>query len=96
MLTISAVCDEHGQVKQYVGLLLDISEMKDQEYKLQRLAHYDALTQLPNRPLLSDRLQQAMALATRNSQRVAVCYLEGGRVQSGKRQPWPRRWRPGC
>lgn len=76
MLTISAVCDEHGQVKQYVGLLLDISEMKDQEYKLQRLAHYDALTQLPNRSLLSDRLQQAMALATRNSQRVAVCYLD--------------------
>ena len=76
LLTISAVCDDHGLVRQYVALLLDITEIKDNEYKLQRMAHYDPLTQLPNRSLLSDRLQQAMALATRNSQRIAVCYLD--------------------
>jgi diguanylate cyclase (GGDEF)-like protein/PAS domain S-box-containing protein len=76
MLTINAVCDDQGLIRQYVALLLDISEIKNTEYTLQRMAHYDPLTQLPNRSLLSDRLQQAMALATRHDQRVAVCYLD--------------------
>ncbi|MFZ2889340.1 bacteriohemerythrin [Sulfuricurvum sp.] len=54
----------------------DITEAKAQEQKLQYIAHYDALTGLPNRILLSDRLQQAMMQASRNRTMIAVVYLD--------------------
>ena len=54
----------------------DITEAKAQEKQLQYLAHYDLITGLPNRALLSDRLQQAMAQAGRNSSELAVIYLD--------------------
>ena len=76
MLTISAVHGVDGKTQQYVGLFSDISEIKDYEQQLKRLAHYDPLTGLPNRVLLSDRLQQAMAQTTRRGQHIAVFYLD--------------------
>lgn len=76
MLTISAVLGVDGKIQQYVGLFSDISEIKDYEQQLKRLAHYDPLTELPNRVLLSDRLQQAMAQTTRRGQHIAVFYLD--------------------
>ena len=76
MLTISAVPDANGQTQQYVGLFSDITRMKDHERELERVAHYDALTGLPNRVLFGDRLQQAMAQATRRAQRLAIAYLD--------------------
>ncbi|MDD5052889.1 MAG: bacteriohemerythrin [Sulfuricurvum sp.] len=54
----------------------DITEAKAQEQKLHYIAHYDALTGLPNRVLLSDRLQQAIAQATRNRSTIAIVYLD--------------------
>lgn len=54
----------------------DVTEAKAHEKKLQYIAHYDALTGLPNRVLLSDRLQQAMAQATRNRTTIAIVYLD--------------------
>lgn len=54
----------------------DVTEAKAQEKRLQYIAHYDALTGLPNRVLLSDRLQQAMAQASRNHSTIAVVYLD--------------------
>ena len=76
MLTISAVCDSQGKVLQYVALFTDITEIKAHERQLEAMAHYDALTGLPNRSLLSDRLHQAMAMAIRRGQKIAVCYLD--------------------
>lgn len=54
----------------------DVTEAKAHERKLQFIAHYDALTGLPNRVLLYDRIQQAMAQASRNRTTVAVVYLD--------------------
>lgn len=76
MLTISAVRDAQGQVKQYVALFSDITSLKEHESQLEHIAHYDALTALPNRMLLADRLHQAMAQALRRKQHLLVIYLD--------------------
>lgn len=75
-LTINAVCDEAGRVEHYVGLFSDVTESREQEQRLSRVAHYDALTNLPNRSLFADRLQQAMAHAHRREQTVAVACVD--------------------
>ena len=76
MLTISAVRDPLGITQNYVALFSDITAQKEHEGQLEHIAHYDALTNLPNRVLLSDRLQQAMTQAQRRDERVAVAYLD--------------------
>ncbi len=54
----------------------DISDRKLAEERITHLAYYDTLTQLPNRVLLTDRLQQAIAQTQRDQKRLAVCYLD--------------------
>jgi diguanylate cyclase (GGDEF)-like protein/PAS domain S-box-containing protein len=54
----------------------DVSELKAQQAALARMAHFDMLTGLPNRVLLADRLQQAMAQSKRQGQRLAVVFLD--------------------
>ena len=76
MTTISAVRDEQGVTRQYVALFSDITELKEHEQQLQFNAHHDALTGLPNRVLLADRLLQAMGQARRRGQKLAVIYLD--------------------
>ena len=61
MLTINAIHNSAGEVEQYVGLFTDITELKEQQQRLEHIARYDALTGLPNRALFGDRLRQAMA-----------------------------------
>ncbi|PXX93306.1 diguanylate cyclase [Marinobacter vulgaris] len=75
-VTISSVCGDHGEVSHFVGMFSDISRLKEQEQKLTIMAHYDALTGLPNRVLFSDRLQQAMALTRRQGSKLAVVYID--------------------
>ncbi|MBY0467215.1 MAG: EAL domain-containing protein [Burkholderiales bacterium] len=76
MLTISAVRSEAGDVQHYVSLFTDITPMKQHQRQLEHIAHYDALTNLPNRVLLADRLQQALAQGLRRGKSVAVVYLD--------------------
>jgi diguanylate cyclase (GGDEF)-like protein/PAS domain S-box-containing protein len=76
LLTISSVRDDAGLVQQYLGLFSDITGIKQHQNELERIAHFDALTDLPNRVLLADRLQQAMAQAQRRGQQLAVVYLD--------------------
>ncbi len=75
-LSISAIKNEDGQVANYLGVSSDITESKQHEKQLNRIAHYDALTGLPNRTLLDDRLKQAVARAVREQSMMAVCYLD--------------------
>ena len=65
-----------GEVTQYMALFTDITEIKEHEQQLEHIAHYDALTGLPNRVLFADRLRQAMAQAQRNKQLLAVAYFD--------------------
>lgn len=76
LLTISAVRDAQGRVQHYVGMFSDITRLKEHEQALQRIAHYDALTGLPNRVLLHDRLRQAMARTRRSQRKLAVVFLD--------------------
>jgi diguanylate cyclase (GGDEF)-like protein/PAS domain S-box-containing protein len=76
MLSIAAVRDERGRTQQYVGVFSDISRLKEHEAELDRIAHYDTLTGLPNRRLLADRMGQAVARAHRSGRTLAVCYLD--------------------
>jgi|GEM_PF-2334597 len=64
--------DESG----FATIFTDITERKHAESRLLQIAHYDALTQLPNRVLLLDLLAQAMSLAHKNNELLAVCYLD--------------------
>lgn len=76
ILTINAVRDENGRISNYVALFADITPLRLKQEQLEHLAHFDALTDLPNRILLEDRLHQAMAMARRHAQSVAVLYLD--------------------
>jgi diguanylate cyclase (GGDEF)-like protein/PAS domain S-box-containing protein len=76
MLTISAVRDAHGKIKNYVSMFFDITAIKEHQKQLEHIAHFDALTNLPNRVLLADRLQQAMVQSLRRGQLLAVAYLD--------------------
>ena len=76
-LTISAVRPApEAPASHYVGIFSDITLIKEHQSRLERMAHYDALTQLPNRTLLADRLQLALAHAARAGKQLAVCYLD--------------------
>jgi diguanylate cyclase (GGDEF)-like protein/PAS domain S-box-containing protein len=75
-LSITTTFDQHGQVKNYVGIFADITQQKENQKKLEHIAHYDALTQLPNRVLLGDRLNQHMIQTARRKQYLAVVFLD--------------------
>jgi diguanylate cyclase (GGDEF)-like protein/PAS domain S-box-containing protein len=76
LLSISAVHDAEGQLTNYVAVFSDISRLKEQEKQLVQMAYFDALTGLPNRSLLADRIVQASAQTRRNKTLMAVCYLD--------------------
>ncbi len=76
LLSISSLTDEYGNVLHYVGIFTDITSSKNQQELLEKLAHYDALTQLPNRILLHDRFIQAIAHCKRQENLLAVCFLD--------------------
>lgn len=68
--------DDLEVVKQLAAMVMEVVERKWTEERMAHLAYHDALTELPNRLLLTDRLQQAMDRALRDQQRLAVCYLD--------------------
>ncbi len=76
LISIAAVTDDAGKVIRYVAVFSDISSMKEHEAELDRIAHYDTLTGVPNRRLLADRMNQAIARARRDRKPLAVCYLD--------------------
>lgn len=76
LTSISTVKDEQGNIHHFIGIFADITLLKNQQYNLERIAHFDALTGVPNRVLLIDRLDQAIAQAQRSGNLMAVCYLD--------------------
>ena len=76
LLTISAVRNAVGKTQNYVALFTDITPMKDHQRQLERIAHFDALTSLPNRVLLADRLSQGLAQSQRRQKGLAVAFLD--------------------
>ena len=76
MLTISAVYDAEGVRQHFVALFSDITPIKTNQQQLEHIAHYDVLTGLPNRLLLSDRLQQALLQVQRRKNFLAVAFID--------------------
>jgi diguanylate cyclase (GGDEF)-like protein/PAS domain S-box-containing protein len=75
-LNITAVKNAQGDVTHYVGTMIDITERKEAERKIEHLAFYDLLTGLPNRRLFVDRLQQAMAGSARSRRMGALLFID--------------------
>ena len=75
-LTITAVHDEHDEITNYVAAFSDITQYKEAEEKIHQLAFYDPLTGLPNRRLLYDRLQQALAAGARTNCYGAILFID--------------------
>ncbi|AFL74284.1 EAL domain-containing protein [Thiocystis violascens] len=82
LLSISAVYDSQGQPSHYVGVMTDISQLKESEARLEHLVHYDPLTNLPNRRLVQSRLQHALEHAERYRHRIAVLFLDLDRFKN--------------
>jgi diguanylate cyclase (GGDEF)-like protein/PAS domain S-box-containing protein len=76
LLSISAIVDNNDKVLRYVAVFSDISHIKEHEAELSHVAHFDALTRIPNRVLLADRMKQAIAQTSREQNMMAVCYLD--------------------
>lgn len=74
--TISAVRGLDGQITHYVAAFSDISESKAAEDEIRNLAFFDPLTHLPNRRLLVDRLQHALAASARNRHHGALLFID--------------------
>jgi diguanylate cyclase (GGDEF)-like protein/PAS domain S-box-containing protein len=75
-LTISVVRNDEGETLSYVCLSSDISILKAQQSELELMALHDTLTGLPNRALLNDRLNMALAEVRRSGGKMAVCFID--------------------
>jgi diguanylate cyclase (GGDEF)-like protein/PAS domain S-box-containing protein len=68
--------DAQGNVYGAVAAFIDITARRNAEEQIRRMAHFDALTNLPNRVLLMDRLEQALAMSERNQSRTGVIFVD--------------------
>jgi diguanylate cyclase (GGDEF)-like protein/PAS domain S-box-containing protein len=75
-VTISPMKDSGGNVIGASKVARDITQRKEAQERIQHLAHYDALTELPNRALLADRIKIAIAHADRYSHRLALLFVD--------------------
>lgn len=81
-LGISALRAPDGRVTHYVAISSDISERKAAQARIEFLAHHDPLTDLPNRLLLRDRLEQAIAHGERTGTKVALLFIDLDRFKT--------------
>lgn len=75
-LSVTALYDTHGHIYGFLGIAYDITRQLEAEEQLEKLAYYDALTQLPNRMLYNDRLNQTIAFAQREQSHFSVFFLD--------------------
>ncbi len=80
-LTISLVRDLDGQVRNYYGIFHDITQRKQAEARISQLTHYDALTGLPNRALLRERIESGLLQARRDPQTLALMFIDVDRFK---------------
>lgn len=74
-MNVSGLRSEKGQLLYFIAMLLDISEQKTQAAQIDRLAFFDAITGLPNRALLMDRLEQILARSVRSKEPAAIFFM---------------------
>lgn len=75
-LSISAICDDAGEVTRYVGVFNDATARWDKEQMVRRMALHDSLTGLPNRSLLMERLGNLITMSAREARQLALMFLD--------------------
>ena len=75
-LSIKLLRDERGHLINHLAVFSDISARKAEEERINHLAHYDGLTDLPNRTLITDRLRQALSKAKRDRTRMGLMFID--------------------
>jgi len=75
-MTITPVVGEQGEIQRFIAIKRNVTEKKVYEAQLDHMAYHDALTDLPNRLLFSDRLNRVLAHATRQNESVGVMFLD--------------------
>ncbi len=75
-LSIIRVLDAKGAISHYIGISSDITQHKEAQAHIQQLAHFDPLTGLPNRVLLSDRISHELSAAQRNQTQLATLFVD--------------------
>ncbi len=75
-MTINSVPDAHGEVRYYVGVAADLSNLKQFQQALQHLEHHDPLTDLPNQRLFNQHLAHSITRARRDQEKAAVLVLD--------------------
>lgn len=74
--TITPMLDENGEIAHFIAIHEDITAQKETQQRIAYMAHYDALTGLPNRALFYDRLKNALSMAKRNRGGMALMFLD--------------------
>ncbi len=75
-LNISAIKNGDNQITHYLAIFTDITAIKKAETDIEQLSYFDALTQLPNRTLFYDRVEQAINRADRQNSQFALLYMD--------------------
>lgn len=75
-VSINESLNELGEVTNYVAVFSDITHKKEDQQKLEKLAHFDTLTGLPNRVLFQDRLNSSLARSKREKERMAIMFID--------------------
>ena len=76
LLTVTCLRNQAGDITHYAGIYSDITDLKQTEAKLQKLAHFDSLTGLANRLLLEERTSQAILRAHRGNYKVTMLFID--------------------
>jgi diguanylate cyclase (GGDEF)-like protein/PAS domain S-box-containing protein len=79
-LSIIRVPDSSSEAAKYIGLFYDISHFKAAQMQIEQMSYFDAMTGLPNRALLNDRLQHALLNADRHNTRLALLSIDLDRL----------------
>lgn len=74
--TITPMLDEDGEIAHFIAIHEDITDQKKTQERIAYMAHYDALTGLPNRALFYDRLKHALLLARRHNGGMALLFMD--------------------
>ncbi|MGN6580420.1 MAG: putative bifunctional diguanylate cyclase/phosphodiesterase [Bordetella sp.] len=76
LINVSRIREQHDLPGRYIAIFADVTSIREQQELMERMAHFDSLTNLPNRLLLAERLERSIRKAEREQSEVAVAYLD--------------------
>ncbi|MDH3355741.1 MAG: diguanylate cyclase, partial [Chromatiales bacterium] len=74
--TITSIYDEHGDIQSFIAIQEDVSDKREAEKRIKHLALHDPLTDLPNRTLFNDRIDQGIHNADRNRTKMGLMFID--------------------